>query len=403
MNPSSSGWIEKYIFILEKESSTISFPSAKAFYSALRKVGFVYGFSVRTVFVHDFSKVVLTEEEILKVNTLHALLFTYFQYHPATSYDDAIQNVLQFYKNLIQKKSGFSIKLPLGSSKSKDLEQILSQRVEKNKALEKYNFERIMTYALLFIDVLAYQFYLKGGKKTDAYAEAIEVIILQVCYLALQAKNKKTPYDVLLIDLFKASEQYAKKGTNQMISLQTIDFNLLSTTTEKQYVLDLCCLAVWNDFKVEETEISFLNSLSKKLGLPEKSALESLDVLKAFAADNATTVHLFQYKHPVKQLYTQSTKAVKLLILRNKNRLVNELSQSKELMVLLGKSTYTDLNTEEKNKVKEQLLDVCKTIPSLTIFLLPGGSLLLPLLVKFIPQLLPSAFDDNKIPKKIRK
>jgi len=91
---------------------------------------------------------------------------------------------------------------------------------------------------------------------------------------------------------------------------------------------------------------------------------------------------------------------VKLLILRNKNRLVNELSQSKELVLLLSKSTYTDLNTEEKNKVKEQLLDVCKTIPSLTIFLLPGGSLLLPLLVKFIPQLLPSAFNDNKIPKK---
>jgi len=99
-------------------------------------------------------------------------------------------------------------------------------------------------------------------------------------------------------------------------------------------------------------------------------------------------------------LYNQSTKAVKLLILRNKNRLVNELSQSKELVLLLSKSTYTDLNTEEKNKVKEQLLDVCKTIPSLTIFLLPGGSLLLPLLVKFIPQLLPSAFNDNKIPKK---
>ena len=54
----------------------------------------------------------------------------------------------------------------------------------------------------------------------------------------------------------------------------------------------------------------------------------------------------------------------------------------------------------EKIKVKEQLLDICKTIPSLTIFLIPGGSLLLPILIKYIPSLLPSAFNENKIDSK---
>ena len=49
----------------------------------------------------------------------------------------------------------------------------------------------------------------------------------------------------------------------------------------------------------------------------------------------------------------------------------------------------------EKKKVKKQLLDICKSVPSLTIFLLPGGGLLLPILIKFIPQLLPSAFNEN--------
>ena len=64
-------------------------------------------------------------------------------------------------------------------------------------------------------------------------------------------------------------------------------------------------------------------------------------------------------------------------------------------MQFLGKSTTKDLSKDEKKKVKKQLLDVCKTIPSLTIFLLPGGGLLLPILIKFIPQLLPSAFNEN--------
>ena len=64
-------------------------------------------------------------------------------------------------------------------------------------------------------------------------------------------------------------------------------------------------------------------------------------------------------------------------------------------MVLLAISTRRDLDEKEKKKVKNQLLDICKTVPSLTIFLIPGGSLLLPILIKFIPQLLPSAFNEN--------
>ena len=64
-------------------------------------------------------------------------------------------------------------------------------------------------------------------------------------------------------------------------------------------------------------------------------------------------------------------------------------------MILLTQSTTRELNVSEKKKVKKQLLDICKTIPSLTIFLLPGGSLLLPILIKYIPQLLPSSFNEN--------
>ena len=65
------------------------------------------------------------------------------------------------------------------------------------------------------------------------------------------------------------------------------------------------------------------------------------------------------------------------------------------MLVLLAKSTRKDLDENEKKIVKKQLLEICKTIPSLTIFLLPGGSLLLPILIKLIPQLLPTAFNEN--------
>jgi hypothetical protein len=38
-------------------------------------------------------------------------------------------------------------------------------------------------------------------------------------------------------------------------------------------------------------------------------------------------------------------------------------------------------------------------MPSLAIFMLPGGAVLLPLVLKIIPDLVPSAFRDNAIEK----
>jgi len=80
------------------------------------------------------------------------------------------------------------------------------------------------------------------------------------------------------------------------------------------------------------------------------------------------------------------------LLEKNKNSLLKELQESKELALLLKESTTRKLNEEEKEQVKEQLLDICKSIPAFAVFMLPGGALLLPLLIKFIPNLLPSAF-----------
>lgn len=72
-----------------------------------------------------------------------------------------------------------------------------------------------------------------------------------------------------------------------------------------------------------------------------------------------------------------------------------KLQKNTQLMKLLVDSTHRDLNKEEKKMVKKQTIEVIKTIPSLAIFILPGGGILLPILLKFIPSLLPSSFNEN--------
>jgi hypothetical protein len=88
---------------------------------------------------------------------------------------------------------------------------------------------------------------------------------------------------------------------------------------------------------------------------------------------------------------------VKKLITRNSKHLYQELKESKDLVKLLTESTLRDLSKKEQEQMQEQMMDIIKSIPSLAIFMLPGGAILLPIFIKFIPKLLPSAFDENRI------
>jgi hypothetical protein len=85
------------------------------------------------------------------------------------------------------------------------------------------------------------------------------------------------------------------------------------------------------------------------------------------------------------------------LLLRNKDKLVEELRQSGELVALVKKSMNESLNDEEKIKVKRQFFDIARSVPSLAIFMLPGGAFILPFVLKILPDLLPSAFRDNEV------
>ena len=74
MNPSSSGWIEKYGSLVQKHQD--AFPTFEALYTTLKKSGFVYGLNAS---IPDFIVLehTLSEDEKAKINLLHALYFTY--------------------------------------------------------------------------------------------------------------------------------------------------------------------------------------------------------------------------------------------------------------------------------------------------------------------------------------
>ncbi len=396
MNPSTSGWIDKFLRELSnKKTSFLPLETIDDLYPELRKLGFIYGNSINSI-ISDDSDIIYSEEERTKINLFSALVVTYFDTIENGTNSDCIEALIQFYEYLDTKKSYFSFINPLTTSKSEKLEKIINTRIQTNESIFKKNFSHLLTNALLFIDVLALEYFLIYNKNPFDYAATLEETITNIVFLVLNSKQEKNDYDQLLIKLFASSVRYNSVSTEEDTNFDHIELEIYTDDLEKKYIMDITSLAVWNEIALDKQEKTYMLELGKKLSLNSESVNESINAVQTFIKMHKNDISFFNYSNPALHFYKQTSKTVSVLILRNKKRLIKEISESKDLVILLGQSTIRELSKEEKIQVKQQLLEICKTIPSLAIFILPGGTLLLPLLVKFIPKLLPSAFNENK-------
>ncbi|MBU3822640.1 LETM1 domain-containing protein [Flavobacteriaceae bacterium XHP0103] len=388
MNPSANGWIKKLIKEIAGNSFFLNL-SEDEFYSALRNCGFVYGSNVSVV-ANVIDKNDFTEEELCKVNLLISFLYAYTKCNVDKPF---IDSVVDFYKGINEHKTTFFGEL-LGAKNSNELlEKIINKRIQIDTNLLTKNFNYFIINAFLYVDILAYQEYLKNQSISINHIKNLEASIASISLDVLNSKKRKNQYDESLIKLLDASLRYQK---DMLLSYKEA-IKTIKNTTEKNYVLDLACMATWSDRKIDKKEQSFLTQLGNDLNINDERISQSIATVNYFYTIHKNDIALLSSKNIVHSFYDNSSKMVKKLITRNSKRLHKELKGSKELMVLLSQSTTRDLTEEEQKKVNEQLMDIFKSIPSLAIFMLPGGAFLLPLVIKFIPKLLPSAFDDNRI------
>jgi len=390
MNPSSKGWIKKllqeYRALPKKEKAH----TLDEFYSDLKTCGFIYGTNFRTLF-NQVEKDDYTHDELCKINIILSFLFIH-EHHQFE--DDFLESVIDFYNIIDDYKSSFFEELFLGKKKSYDLlESMINKRIAIDDNVITKNFNYFITNTLLFVDVLAYEKYLVSGEISDAYLRTVESSIETIIFAALDLKTEKSTYDESLIKLFEASFRYDNR-----IRLHYSDVLIYIThPLTKKHMIDLVCMTFWSDKIIDDEERTFLNQLAHDLHISKEIILKAIDDIHQYYTTHKDDIKLLKSQNMVQSFYENSSNMVSKLITRNKKRLSKELQESKELMILLSQSTVRNLTDEEQKKVKDQLLDIFKTIPSLAIFMLPGGMLLLPFVIKFIPKILPSGFDDNRV------
>ncbi len=393
MNASAAGWIDKFGSLVIEDLRIFS--SFDMLYNNLKSYGFIYGINVSSPeFVK--SEYELSEDENAKINLLTALYFTYELKSGKTDFNQFLTCIFQFYQKLDVSKISFLNKILTGSKTSSQLEKLIDSRVYLEDNFISKTFNSIITNSLLFIDVLTFKNYLDGNSYCRDYAQKLEYITINLTYHALNSKDKNKN-DERLAQVFASSLTFINSEPGKFDGSYREKMIGHFGRIENQYFMDVACLTVWEDKSLEYKESKFIYGIGKDLGLEKDTIVHSLKDVANFFDLNASRVPHLKDNNLAVQFYESMSKIVDKLILRNSKRLQKELSESKELVTLLSKSTVRDLTKTEKKKVYKQLLDICKSVPSLAIFLLPGGAVLLPIFVKLIPKLLPSSFDENRV------
>jgi len=386
MNPSASGWVKKFGHIIEKQESLVLHDMA--LFLKLKQSGFIYGasISIPAFIVPEYKA---SFDEKTKINFLYGLYGVSLKQDPYINFDDFLDQVIQYYKALDLVKKSFFDSFMGTATKEEIAEKIIEQRVFPQTSLLNKTLGNVTVNTYLYLDLLCFKRFLEEPDQYKSQIKKLETLALgitQETLLTFPESKKK------LEQLIKSSLSIENIGG---FAIESLPIHL--SVEEKRYFLILACLNSLHYLSTTEVYRTFIKGIcvriSFDLASAEKEVIDLMDFIKTYKKE----IPALKSLNIGEQLYDNLSLLVNKLILRNSKRLLKELKGSQELVVLLTKSTHSDLSEIEKKKIQEQLLDIFKSIPSLAIFILPGGAILLPIFIKLIPKLLPSAFDDNRI------
>jgi hypothetical protein len=145
-------------------------------------------------------------------------------------------------------------------------------------------------------------------------------------------------------------------------------------------------------------ERQFLRKLAQTLGVPEDELARIETDLAEFYAAQPDFVDQFRVQDRLADLREQLLGTVDEIVERNWSVLIYEARQGRELTQALSiLARGGTLTLEQRRRLREQLVDLAKTIPSLALFAAPGGLLLTMALAKVLPQsFLPSILADHR-------
>ena len=415
ISPSSKGWVKKYFSLIENYQTVLNrFPgdilcAEELVYAFIQPTGLMYGHPISFVFIDNDHIDKLSLDESFKILLLEGLFLVDYLQIGDFNHDNLEKSLIRFvdfYENTQLEKAkkswlNFS-ELDIFSK----VESIIDQRVKIKSKITSKLATKYLYNSLLFHDLVLFQDYLSENTTDNLAEKRSEIMLDLVKIVALSAKSdghisdeEKGVFKIFLASANLDSErkQEAESFFEDDKTLDDINFVFESSWLLRRFILEISILTLWSDRGVTETEQLFLSALTKKLNLKIVDKDNAYIAIQSFVLSNHEDTLFLKGKNDVELMLSGAGKRWSKILGRNKDKLAIELKNSKELVSLISKSTVRDLTKEEKEKVKDQFFELAKSIPSLALFMLPGGALILPVVLKIIPGLVPSAFVNNKI------
>ncbi len=416
-NPSKSGWIKKYLHLVEQgeivlyqdESTSNWLEKRHQVQRALANSGIIFGVYAEPIFIHDTNDKKWTNHEKLMVLYFEAMLLVFLCHEGNEFKAENFVNQLEHFLNLsgseeIDKIWSINrwLKVPA------NIEKTIAERTRIPLNFNDKIWVSYLQNSLCYLDIVLFEQYIKQPTTVDFIALRKQKVKLTLCTIiqAFQADAYLDESEKKMFNLFLASADLSPENREEFeqlfvegVPLESIQEAAEMSELFRKYLYQLAIFSMLSDTEFSSRERRVLQQMAELLKLSENEINEAYEIVEAFTIKNEEIVTELKSKSSYEKILNRLSSKWSKLLLRNKDKLVKELKESNELVNLVKKSMTENLSDEEKAKVKTQFLDIAKSVPSLAIFLLPGGAFLLPFILKIVPDLIPSAFRDNEVDK----
>jgi len=414
LSPGSKGWISKYFDLVEKGELWVSIRNyhglsdIKHLHLTFSRSGIIFGLPTRAIFGHRIDTSNWTNTERLKVLLFESLLFVHLKHGGKLDKDDFVESLIGFYGNHNSRSIMNVFTFFLKESNEEKLEKIFTKRLDiKLKLLENSWWVNSLNNAFVYLDVILFNDYCTNEehlcpvKYSEFATNALTAITMTTYADGVVDKREKDLFNVFLASA-NLSEEDRNTAVNQFNSgagIEDFDDFVKEHELFKRFLLDVALLTVFSDSKADDSELIFMDEFRLFLGIHEDELEETYMFVEDFIIENRHQSEFLNDAPSYEKVYSRFSGRWGKILSRNKDKLSTELAESKELVALIRKSVNDELTAEEKEKVKEQSKDLLKTLPAIAVFMIPGGTILLPMMLKLLPEMLPSAFRNNEIDK----
>lgn len=416
ISPGSKDWINKYFHLVEEGVISFETENGKGWkctscdaHLTFIKHGVLFGYSREPLFYEASNVNQWTREDRLKYLLFESLIFIHLRKYQRFDADFFLQEIVAFYDCFVEEEGKPLIRLKFleDNSLTNELDKLLNNRITvKSSFISTNKWLNYIQNSFVFLDVILYDHYLNVSKEISSQdLDKLKYNTLLAVIQSAHADEKVTPtetnifYNFLHISNLPESRKNVliDKIRNGVVKEEDYFKEYFDVILFCHYLLDISLFTIYVSGEIEAAEKDFILDFIAFLSIDEEEYSRADLTVQQFIVENEDLIPNVSSGNAYSKMVDSLSNRWMKIIGRNKDKFVTELAGSKDLLVLLAKATKTDLTEEEKKKIKEQFKDLLKSVPSLAVFMLPGGAILLPVLLKIVPALLPSAFRDNAI------